>query len=67
MSKRHAEIDVKLLLYAIQRTASFEGLLAQRFSGATLKGIPGASSSRHQVIFECSILDNINILMVLHL
>jgi hypothetical protein len=40
MARRRAEIDVKLLLYAIQRTAAFENLLAQRFSGVTIKS-PG--------------------------
>ncbi|XP_012253433.2 vacuolar protein sorting-associated protein 53 homolog [Athalia rosae] len=37
MEKRRHEIDVKLLLYAIQRTTSFENLLAKRFSGLTLE------------------------------
>ena len=32
MASRASEIDVKLLLFAIQRTTSFEGLLAQRFA-----------------------------------
>lgn len=36
MHKRRAEIDVKLLLYAIQRTANFELLLAKRFAGSKL-------------------------------
>jgi hypothetical protein len=36
MAKRAKEIDVKLLLYAIQRTASLEQLLAVRFTGHTL-------------------------------
>lgn len=36
LSKRKHEIDVKLLLYAIQRTANLEDLLAKRFSGITL-------------------------------
>ena len=31
MSARAQEIDVKLLLFAIQRTTTFENLLAQRF------------------------------------
>ncbi|XP_011299307.1 vacuolar protein sorting-associated protein 53 homolog [Fopius arisanus] len=38
MQKRRVEIDVKLLLYAIQRTTNFENLLAKRFSGVTLEG-----------------------------
>ncbi|KAL7305980.1 hypothetical protein TKK_0001450 [Trichogramma kaykai] len=39
MHKRTAEIDVKLLLYAIQRTTNFETLLAKRFTGITLEEI----------------------------
>lgn len=37
MNKRRSEIDVKLLLYAIQRTSNFESLLAKRFIGSTLE------------------------------
>ncbi|XP_066589349.1 vacuolar protein sorting-associated protein 53 homolog isoform X2 [Prorops nasuta] len=37
MYKRRAEIDVKLLLFAIQRTSNFETLLAKRFTGTTLE------------------------------
>lgn len=37
MNKRRNEIDVKLLLYAIQRTSNFETLLAKRFIGSTLE------------------------------
>jgi len=36
MSKRVSEIDVKLLLFAIQRTINFETLCAKRFTGHTL-------------------------------
>lgn len=36
MSKRKNEIDVKLLLYAIQKTAAFENLLSRRFTGVTI-------------------------------
>lgn len=36
MEKRRHEIDVKLLLYAIQKTSAFENLLARRFTGTTL-------------------------------
>lgn len=39
MTKRKAEIDVKLLLFAIQRTTNFETLLAKRFTGVTLQEI----------------------------
>ncbi|KYQ56266.1 Vacuolar protein sorting-associated protein 53 like protein [Trachymyrmex zeteki] len=37
MNKRRNEIDVKLLLYAIQRTSNFETLLSKRFIGSTLE------------------------------
>ena len=36
MFKRQHEIDTKLLLHAVQRTANFESLLSRRFSGVTL-------------------------------
>ncbi|CAK9805194.1 Vacuolar protein sorting-associated protein 53 homolog [Anthophora plagiata] len=39
MYKRRSEIDVKLLLYAIQRTSNFESLLTKRFSGITLDNL----------------------------
>ncbi|KAJ8313104.1 hypothetical protein KUTeg_010477 [Tegillarca granosa] len=41
MSKRSMEIDVKLLLFAIQRTTNFEALIAKRFTGITLQEQPG--------------------------
>lgn len=37
MAKRKNEIDVKLLLYAIQKTSNFENLLSRRFTGVTLE------------------------------
>uniref|UniRef100_A0AAY5EXH4 Vacuolar protein sorting-associated protein 53 homolog n=1 Tax=Electrophorus electricus TaxID=8005 RepID=A0AAY5EXH4_ELEEL len=37
MRTRAREIEVKLLLFAIQRTTNFEGLLAKRFTGSTLR------------------------------
>jgi hypothetical protein len=36
MGKRKNEIDVKLLLYAIQKTIAFENLMAKSFSGSTM-------------------------------
>ena len=36
MAKRVSDIDVKLLLFAIQRTTNFETLCARRFTGRTL-------------------------------
>lgn len=44
MRARAREIEVKLLLFAIQRTTNFEGLLIKRFSGCTLNdGVPVSS------------------------
>lgn len=36
MSRRRTEIDVKLLLFSINKTSQFEDLLGKRFSGCTL-------------------------------
>lgn len=36
MGKRKNEIDVKLLLYAIQKTVAFENLMAKSFNGSTM-------------------------------
>ena len=36
LSQRHQELDVKLLLYAIQRASIFEEQLSKRYSGVTL-------------------------------
>ncbi|CAF92492.1 unnamed protein product [Tetraodon nigroviridis] len=41
MRTRAKEIEVKLLLFAIQRTTNFEGVLAKRFTGCTLTDVPG--------------------------
>lgn len=46
MNKRRSEIDVKLLLYAIQRTSNFESLLAKRFSGITLESAETANRNK---------------------
>lgn len=37
MQRREKEIDVRLLLFAIQRTSNFETLLGKRLTGATFK------------------------------
>ncbi|XP_076364592.1 vacuolar protein sorting 53 [Tachypleus tridentatus] len=39
MTARVHEIDVRLLLFSIQRTTNFETLLGRRFMGVTLEGI----------------------------
>ena len=38
LSQRSAELDVKLLLYAIQRTTVFEEQLSKRYTGVTING-----------------------------
>lgn len=45
MSRRRTEIDVKLLLFAINKTSQFEDLLGKRFSGCTLTEINVAATS----------------------
>ena len=35
MFKRKHELDIKLLLHAIQKTVNFESLLSRRFAGVT--------------------------------
>ncbi|XP_030565482.1 vacuolar protein sorting-associated protein 53 homolog [Drosophila novamexicana] len=40
MAKRTAEIDVRLLLFAINKTQAFEQLLSKRFTGVTLGATP---------------------------
>lgn len=47
MASRAQEIDVKLLLFAIQRTTTFENLLAQKF-------IPDSNEVRNQIWFPVS-------------
>ena len=37
MSRRVIDIDVKLLLFAIQRTTAFEQLISKRYTGITLR------------------------------
>lgn len=39
MANREQEIDVKLLLFAIQRTFAFETFLAKRFTGHTIEDV----------------------------
>ena len=38
LERRHHELDVKLLLFAIQRSRMFEEQLAKRYSGVTITG-----------------------------
>lgn len=56
MRTRAKEIEVKLLLFAIQRTTNFESLLAKRFTGCTLTDIPGV---RHAYKLELHLYNTI--------
>jgi len=42
MSRRVLDIDVKLLLFAIQRTTAFEQLIAKRYAGVTINKVESA-------------------------
>lgn len=68
MRARAKEIEVKLLLFAIQRTTNFEGFLAKRFSGCTLTDgtlvrlsrgswiwVPEAAVARLHSLFLCKV------------
>lgn len=52
MNKRRGEIDVKLLLYAIQRTSNFESLLAKRFIGSTLEAVDTKTTTVSKEVTE---------------
>ncbi|XP_041457132.1 vacuolar protein sorting-associated protein 53 homolog isoform X2 [Lytechinus variegatus] len=56
MQKRESEIDVKLLLFAIQRTTNFETIIAKRFSGITLQ--PAGESSENMMTEEKPVSTN---------
>ncbi|XP_073827415.1 vacuolar protein sorting 53 [Musca autumnalis] len=46
MAKRTNEIDVRLLLFAINKTQAFEQLLSKRFTGVTLGVSPNANPEK---------------------
>lgn len=56
MRTRAKEIEVKLLLFAIQRTTNFEGLLAKRFTGCTLTDIPGVRINTQSYTIHAALL-----------
>lgn len=57
MQRRRVEIDVKLLLFAIQRTSNFEALIAKRFTGVTMQKIQVLFNfALNQIHFHCLIL-----------
>ncbi|XP_071057217.1 vacuolar protein sorting-associated protein 53 homolog [Onthophagus taurus] len=57
MVKRKHEIDVKLLLYAIQKTTNFESLLSKKFMGITIneEKEKNVKSPFHLLIGKCFI------------
>ena len=46
LKQRHQELDVKLLLFAIQRSRMFEEQLAKRYSGITITGSQKSEENR---------------------
>ncbi|XP_025409735.1 vacuolar protein sorting-associated protein 53 homolog [Sipha flava] len=62
MGKRKNEIDVKLLLYAIQKTIAFENLMAKSFSGSTMhQNIDGPleNNTKQPIVTNVDIMDEI--------
>ncbi|XP_061198063.1 vacuolar protein sorting-associated protein 53 homolog [Saccostrea echinata] len=49
MGRRQHEIDVKLLLFAVQRTTNFESLITRRFTGVTLIESKNVTNSSPQI------------------
>lgn len=56
MQRRRTEIDVKLLLFAIQKTQQFELLLAKRFNGSTFAS-PSSEGKKTKAIMTSAIGD----------
>ncbi|KAM3956234.1 LOW QUALITY PROTEIN: vacuolar protein sorting 53 [Aphomia sociella] len=57
MAARRAELDVKLLLYAIQKTYNFELLLHKRFTGTDLEANNLESAADKQIVFDADAKD----------
>lgn len=57
ISKRSNEIDVRLLLFAINKTQAFEQLLSKRFTGVTL-GAERRLSTALKVLPENGVIDS---------
>jgi len=55
MGNRSADIDVKLLLFAIQRTTTFETFMAKRFAHSHLKALKGEGNDSyfHGMVSKC--------------
>ena len=54
MNDRRGEIDVKLLLFAIQRTTAFEGFLDKRFAHSQVRKdkVLGFPKIKFELIFR---------------
>lgn len=50
MSERSSELDVKLLLFAIQRTTTFESQVAKRFAGSGFEEVNNDINSSRLMI-----------------
>jgi len=59
MVKRKNEIDVKLLLFAIQKTVAFENLMAKTFNGNTIVQNYEKSSNNTTVSIYILLIDDI--------
>ncbi|XP_011187096.2 vacuolar protein sorting-associated protein 53 homolog [Zeugodacus cucurbitae] len=57
MSKRSNEIDVRLLLFAINKTQAFEQLLSKRFTGVTLGAERRLSTTAMKVLPDSGVVD----------
>ena len=58
MRQRADDLEVKLLLFAIQKTTSFEKLLAQRFSNSRyLESVRQQPHGCSSVIVSCTVCD----------
>nr|SVE79980.1 EOG090X024P [Daphnia magna] len=49
MAKRVNEIDVKLLLFTLQKTTQFEELLSRRFTGASMEEVISSETSSKKI------------------
>jgi len=53
MARRVTEIDVQLLLFAIQRTGNFEQLIAKRYTGVTITAEQVSDSTAVYYTLDC--------------
>ena len=53
MQRRQSEIDVKTLLFAIQKTVTFENLIAKRFTGESIENRQPDKSPFQAIVSKC--------------